>query len=252
MVFFFFLTKIVRVWRLEEQQRKNDRKTYENEFSFCNRYRIFSITHGDCQLAASVTVIFPQHDQIYALTLRQMRKNANRLFWVFETDASTLGWRRKFRKKRYGLEFYCQNRPKRIHPPLAKTDFSPNEPRNFLANVHCIAFYCNEKQMPLHSATQTVPSFCLIGQVKLCSTRLVLRRPTIWPERCWYCRFKAQPKPLNRRINIHATGCWFALKKERRLAHGSISYEDCGGKRTRCLACMDRKRAVFHTWIKKK
>lgn len=64
-----------------------------------------------------------------------------------------------FEKKRYGLEFYSQNRPKRIHPPLAKTDFSPNEPRNFLANVHCIAFYCNEKQMPFRHTDGTVLLF---------------------------------------------------------------------------------------------
>lgn len=54
----------------------------KTNFHFATGTVFFSITHGDCQLAASVTVIFPQHDQIYALTLQQMRKNANRLFWV--------------------------------------------------------------------------------------------------------------------------------------------------------------------------
>ena len=60
----------------------------ENEFSFRNRYRVFfSITHSDCQLATSVTAgrgeggyFFPRRDQIYALALRQMRKNGSRLF----------------------------------------------------------------------------------------------------------------------------------------------------------------------------
>lgn len=61
-----------------------------------------------------------------------------------------------FEKKKYGLEFYRRNRPKGIRPPPRKKDLSPNEPRNFLVNVNCIVFYCNEKQMPFRHTDGTV------------------------------------------------------------------------------------------------
>lgn len=49
------------------------REQREKQFSSRNRYPSLSITRGDCQLAAGVTVIFLQREQIYALTVRQMR-----------------------------------------------------------------------------------------------------------------------------------------------------------------------------------